>query len=136
MLAARITLPPLLGFVGNERAEIDLRATEDNAAEVGELSPQLGIGDAGFDLLVELVDDLDRRVARCADAKPAASLTEAVVRAPADGYILLMVGPSNAINATLYDKLNFNFVRDIAPVAPIVRFPLSEMPVKRCFIPL
>src|SRR6516165_10348972 len=127
MLAARITLPPLLGFVGNERAEIDLRATEDNAAEVGELSPQLGIGDAGFDLLVELVDDLDRRVARCADAKPAASLTEAVVRAPADGYILLMVGPSNAINATLYDKLNFNFVRDIAPVAPIVRFPYIMM---------
>ena len=35
--------------------------------------------------------------------------TEAVVRAPADGYMLLMVGPSNAINATLYDKLNFNF---------------------------
>src|SRR5262249_21723075 len=34
--------------------------------------------------------------------------TEAVVRAPADGYVLLMVGPSNAINATLYDKLNFN----------------------------
>ena len=45
------------------------------------------------------------------------------MRAPADGYMLLMVGPSNAINATLYDKLNFNFVRDIAPVAPIVRFP-------------
>src|SRR6516165_7612486 len=53
--------------------------------------------------------------------------TEAVVRAPADGYILLMVGPSNAINATLYDKLNFNFVRDIAPVAPIVRFPYIMM---------
>ena len=53
--------------------------------------------------------------------------TEAVVRAPADGYMLLMVGPSNAINATLYDKLNFNFVRDIAPVAPIVRFPYIMM---------
>src|SRR5215470_14169979 len=53
--------------------------------------------------------------------------TEAVVRAPADGYVLLMVGPSNAINATLYDKLNFNFVRDIAPVAPIVRFPYIMM---------
>jgi tripartite-type tricarboxylate transporter receptor subunit TctC len=49
------------------------------------------------------------------------------VRAPADGYMLLMVGPSNAINATLYDKLNFNFVRDIAPVAPIVRFPYIMM---------
>src|SRR6516225_3828391 len=43
--------------------------------------------------------------------------TEAVVRAPADGYTLLMVGSSNATNATLYDKLNFNFIRDIAPVA-------------------
>jgi tripartite-type tricarboxylate transporter receptor subunit TctC len=41
--------------------------------------------------------------------------------------MLLMVGPSNAINATLYDKLNFNFVRDIAPVAPIVRFPYIMM---------
>jgi tripartite-type tricarboxylate transporter receptor subunit TctC len=50
--------------------------------------------------------------------------TEAVVRAPADGYTLLMVGLSNAINATLYDKLNFNFIRDIAPVAGIDREPL------------
>ena len=47
--------------------------------------------------------------------------TEAVVRAPADGYTLLLVSPSNAINATLYDKLNFNFIRDIAPVAGIIR---------------
>jgi tripartite-type tricarboxylate transporter receptor subunit TctC len=49
--------------------------------------------------------------------------TEAVVRAPADGYTLLLVGPSNAINATVYDKLNFNFIRDIAPVASIARVP-------------
>ena len=45
--------------------------------------------------------------------------TEAVVRAPADGYTLLMVQTSNAINATLYDKLNYNFIRDIAPVSSI-----------------
>jgi tripartite-type tricarboxylate transporter receptor subunit TctC len=44
-----------------------------------------------------------------------------VVRAPPDGHTLLMVGVPNAINATLYDKLNFNFIRDIAPVAVIVR---------------
>jgi tripartite-type tricarboxylate transporter receptor subunit TctC len=50
--------------------------------------------------------------------------TEAVVRAPADGNTLLMVAATNAINATLYDKLNFNFVRDIAPVASIIRMPL------------
>ena len=49
--------------------------------------------------------------------------TEAVVRAPADGYTLLFVSASNAINATLYDKLNFNFIRDIAPVASLVRAP-------------
>ena len=47
--------------------------------------------------------------------------TEAVVRAPADGYTLLLVGAPHVINATLYDKLNFNFLRDIAPVASISR---------------
>jgi tripartite-type tricarboxylate transporter receptor subunit TctC len=47
--------------------------------------------------------------------------TEAVVRAPADGYTLLMVGGYNAINATLYQKLSFNFIRDIAPVAALTR---------------
>src|SRR6516225_10011232 len=46
--------------------------------------------------------------------------TEAVVRAPADGYTLLYVTTANAINATLYDKLNFNFIRDIAPVGGII----------------
>jgi tripartite-type tricarboxylate transporter receptor subunit TctC len=49
--------------------------------------------------------------------------TEAVIRAPADGYTLLMVGGYNAINATLYEKLNFDFIRDIAPVAGIIRAP-------------
>jgi tripartite-type tricarboxylate transporter receptor subunit TctC len=47
--------------------------------------------------------------------------TELVVRAPPDGYTLLSVNATNAINATLYDKLNFNFIRDIAPVASIMR---------------
>ncbi len=49
--------------------------------------------------------------------------TEAVVRAPPDGHTLLQVASANAINATLYDKLNFNFIRDIAPVATIIRGP-------------
>ena len=52
--------------------------------------------------------------------------TEAVIRSPADGYTLLFVTAANAINATLYDKLNFNFIRDIAPVAGIVRAPISS----------
>jgi tripartite-type tricarboxylate transporter receptor subunit TctC len=49
--------------------------------------------------------------------------TEAVVRAPADGHTLLLASASNAINATLYERLNFNFIRDIAPVAAIIRVP-------------
>ena len=49
--------------------------------------------------------------------------TEVVIRAPPDGYTLLLVAPANAINATLYDKLNFNFLRDSEPVAGIIRFP-------------
>ena len=49
--------------------------------------------------------------------------TEAVVRAPADGYTLLLVTAANAINATLYEKLNFSFIRDIAPVASIIVVP-------------
>ena len=50
--------------------------------------------------------------------------TEVVVNAPPDGYTLLMVTLPNSINATLYANLNFNFVRDIAPVASIGRSPL------------
>jgi tripartite-type tricarboxylate transporter receptor subunit TctC len=50
--------------------------------------------------------------------------TETVVRASPDGYTLLMVLPPNAVNASLYEKLNFDFIRDIAPVAGIIRTPL------------
>jgi tripartite-type tricarboxylate transporter receptor subunit TctC len=49
--------------------------------------------------------------------------TEGAVRAPADGYTLLLASVSNAINATLYAKLNYNFIRDIVPVAGIIRVP-------------
>ena len=58
------------------------------------------------------------------DNRPGAATnigTELVVRAPPDGYTLLLVNATNAINTTLYDKLNFNFIRDIAPVASIMR---------------
>jgi tripartite-type tricarboxylate transporter receptor subunit TctC len=61
--------------------------------------------------------------------------TEAVVRAPADGYTLHLASTIDTVNATLYDKLNFSFIRDIAPVASIVRTPLvvvvnPSVPVK------
>ena len=70
--------------------------------------------------------------------RPAASGnigTEAVVNAPPDGYTLLLVNAGNAINATLYEKLKYNLIRDIAPVAGIIRVPLvmqvnPSVPVK------
>src|SRR3954454_22005205 len=49
--------------------------------------------------------------------------TEAVINAPADGYTLMLVAPANAINATLYEKLNHNYLRDTAQVAGLIRFP-------------
>ena len=57
------------------------------------------------------------------------------MNAPPDGYTLLLVGATNAINATLYEKLNFNFIRDITPVCGIIRVPLimevhPSVPVK------
>jgi tripartite-type tricarboxylate transporter receptor subunit TctC len=61
--------------------------------------------------------------------------TEAVVNAPPDGYTLLLVAPANAINATLYEKMNHVFLRDIAPIAGFIRFPNvvvvnNDVPVK------
>jgi tripartite-type tricarboxylate transporter receptor subunit TctC len=50
--------------------------------------------------------------------------TEVVVRAPPDGYTLLLIGGWSVINASLYDNLNFNFIRDIAPIAGLIRLPL------------
>src|SRR4051794_37697698 len=50
--------------------------------------------------------------------------TEAVAKSPPDGYTLLLVSVANTVNATLYEQLNFDFVRDIAPVAALIRSPL------------
>jgi len=49
--------------------------------------------------------------------------TEAVVHSPPDGHTLLLISPANAINATLYERLNFNFIRDIVPLGSILRMP-------------
>jgi hypothetical protein len=62
------------------------------------------------------IDEIDAALATLARDHP-----EAVINAPPDGYTLLLVNAADAINATLYDKLSFNFIRDIAPVGSITR---------------
>jgi tripartite-type tricarboxylate transporter receptor subunit TctC len=82
-----------------------------------------------FDIVARLIgqwlsDQLHQPV--IVENRPGASsnlATEAVIRAPADGYTLLLGGAVNAVNATLYEKLNFNFISDVAPVAGVSRFP-------------
>jgi tripartite-type tricarboxylate transporter receptor subunit TctC len=80
-----------------------------------------------FDITARLIGQwLSERLGRpfVIENRPSAGgniATEAVVRAPPDGYTLLLVGPPHAINATLYEKLHFNFIRDIAPVAGVFR---------------
>jgi tripartite-type tricarboxylate transporter receptor subunit TctC len=81
----------------------------------------------GIDIVARLIGQwLSERLGQqfIVDNRPGAGSnigTEAVVRAPPDGHTLLMIAPSSTINVTLYDKLNFNFVRDIAPVATLTR---------------
>jgi tripartite-type tricarboxylate transporter receptor subunit TctC len=83
----------------------------------------------GYDLTARLISQvLSERLGApfIVDNRPGAGGnigTETVVHAPADGYTLLLVAAANAINATLYEKLNFNFIRDIAPVATIASAP-------------
>ena len=82
------------------------------------------------DMAVRMVaEGLSERLGKTVvvDNRPGAGTniaTEAVVRAPADGYTIGIVTPANATNATLYDKLSFNFLRDIAPVAGLNRSPI------------
>jgi tripartite-type tricarboxylate transporter receptor subunit TctC len=85
----------------------------------------------GADIVARLIGQwLSERLGQpfVIENRPGASsniAAEAVVRSPPDGYTLLLVTmPANAINATLYDQLNFNFIRDIAPVAGLTRDPL------------
>jgi tripartite-type tricarboxylate transporter receptor subunit TctC len=83
----------------------------------------------GTDVVARLVSQsLSERLGRpfIVENRPGAGAnvgTEVVVRAPPDGYTLLLAATVNTINATLYDKLDFDFMRDIAPVAAIIRIP-------------
>jgi len=83
----------------------------------------------GSDIVARLIGQwLSERLGRSfiVENRPGANTniaTEAVVRAPPDGYTLLLVDSAAALNATLYDKLTFNFVRDIAPVSGIASQP-------------
>jgi tripartite-type tricarboxylate transporter receptor subunit TctC len=83
----------------------------------------------GVDIIARLIGQwLSERLGQqfIVENRPGAATniaTEAVVRAPPDGYTLLLVNAANAFNATFYDKLNFNFIRDIAPVASVTRGP-------------
>jgi tripartite-type tricarboxylate transporter receptor subunit TctC len=82
-----------------------------------------------FDLVARLIgQSLSERLGQqfVIENRPGASsnlATEAAIRAPADGYTLLLGGAVNAINATVFEKLNFDFVRDIAPISGVVQFP-------------
>jgi tripartite-type tricarboxylate transporter receptor subunit TctC len=84
----------------------------------------------GFDIVARLMGQwLSGRLGQqfIVENRPGAGTniaTEAVVRAAADGYSLLLASGANAINATLYEKLNFDFIRDIAPIASVIRVPL------------
>src|SRR5262245_9572912 len=84
---------------------------------------------AGGDIVIRIIGQwLSERLGQpfVIDNRPGAGgniATEAVVRAPSDGYTLLLVTPPNVINATLYEKLNFNFIKDIAPIAGLTLLP-------------
>jgi tripartite-type tricarboxylate transporter receptor subunit TctC len=87
------------------------------------------VAGGNFDIVARLIGEwLSEQLHQpvIVENRPGASsnlATEAVIRAPADGYTLLLGGAVNAVNATLYEKLSFNFISDLAPVAGVVRFP-------------
>jgi tripartite-type tricarboxylate transporter receptor subunit TctC len=87
----------------------------------------------GYDIIARLIGQwLSERLGQpfVVENRPGAATniaTQVVVNAPADGYTLLLVGPTNTINTTLYRKLNFDFIRDIAPVATITRQPQAML---------
>ncbi len=129
----------IAGLVGAAALPIVARAQSFPTHPVRIIVPFAPAG--GTDILARLVgqwlsEDLGQPF--IIENRPGANTnvgTEAVVRAPPDGYTLLVVDPSPATNATLYDKLNYNFVRDIAPVTGLIRQALvmvvnSSFPAK------
>src|SRR5262245_2254608 len=87
----------------------------------------------GYDIVARLIGQwLSERLGQSfvIENRPGAATniaTEAVVRAPPDGYTLLLIGSTNAVNATFYQRLNFNFISDIAPVSSITQQPQAML---------
>ena len=103
-----------------------------NAADYPTRQPHVIVGyppGGSTDICARLFSDwLSKRLGQqfIVENRPGAGnnlATEAVAKAPADGYTILLVNPANAINATLYKHLNFNFLRDIAPIGGFIRVP-------------
>ena len=84
------------------------------------MSLRFALSDVAKRFVDAIVTEMQRPIAKAATAA-----IEIAVKAPADGHTLLLVGPPNAINASLYDRLNYNFIRDIVPIAGIAAFPTS-----------
>jgi tripartite-type tricarboxylate transporter receptor subunit TctC len=87
----------------------------------------------GYDIIARLIGQwLSERLGQpfVVENRPGAATniaTQVVVKATPDGYTLLLIGPTNTINTTFYRKLNFDFIRDIAPVSSITRQPQAML---------
>ena len=109
-------LGPFLGFGCNESAKVGGTKNHWDGADIAEPRPDVRRSQPGKRFGQQFI--IENRPGAATNIA-----TEVAVRAPGDGYTLLLASPANAINATLYEKLNFNFIRDIAPVASLVRLP-------------
>ena len=125
------TSPPKISTSGSGRCRAPGRLTDCKSAGVSVAAGKIIVGQAagsGLDTFARLIGQfLSERLGQqfVVENRPGAAgniATEAVVRSPPDGYTLLLVNSANAVNATLYDKLNFDFIRDIAPIRGIGSF--------------
>jgi tripartite-type tricarboxylate transporter receptor subunit TctC len=129
-LAAGAAALPAVSPAASRTACAQSHRAQSYPARPVRLVVQVPAGSAPDIIARVIADWLSERLGQTlvVDNRPGASgniATEAVIRAPADGYTLLLAMSANAINASLYDNLRFNFARDAAPVASIARIPLA-----------